>query len=296
MMQTIGKNYKRMIIVIVLCVLLFGLAFNPSVIAAPTPDSDDFSETALNTSFWTLENEANGSPEIVTAGDESYLQMVVPPGGGGYNFSDDKKNAPVAWHSIPNGDFEYEVKFLTPLYEEIDGNYKVAGILLRDTSVTPTKYLRFDFNAEDAHLNGYIGYMNGQPNHLVHIYGPSDLPGAAIQTEGEGLYLQVQKTGTDYNVRWQVGDSGVQVATFTFSQDTYDANFTISDIGIFAGSTGTAPPGATVRIDYFRDVADACFVDDGPFPPECGDGPVPPTQVPPPVDLPFDFWLPFVGK
>jgi len=293
MMQTIGKNYLRLIIVTVLFVLLFGLALNPSVIAAPTPASDDFSDPTLNTSFWTFENEANGSPQIVTSGSESYLQMVVPPGGVGYNFSDDKKNAPVAWHSIPNGDFEYEVKFLTPLYEETDGNYKVAGILLRDTSATPTKYLRFDFNAEDAHLNGYIGYMNGQPNYLVHIYGPSDLPGAAIQTEGQGLYLRVQKTGSDYNVTWQVGESGVQVASFSFSQNTYDANFTISHIGVFAGSTGIAPPGATVKVDYFRDMADTCFVDDGPLPQECG-GTGQPT--PPPIDLPFDLRLPFVGK
>jgi hypothetical protein len=156
---------------------------------------------------------------------------------------------------------------LAPIISEAAG-YKIMGILVRDaTNPSQPKWLRFDFNSASGKLNTYLGYINASGS-LKHIQNVSSLVGTSPATGVLTIRVKYDKDTGIWTVTHFVGTTGSITRTKTFQEGVdIDANFTVTHIGVFVGSTsgdsGGTPPGHTMQLDYFRNVADAGFVDDG---------------------------------
>jgi hypothetical protein len=242
----------------VVLVLAVGIPYSASAnpLALLALQSDYFNSCSYNTTMWSFTNKANiagASPTIQGAySGESYLQMVIPSGVQA-TFSNTDQNAPRILTSIADADFEVEVKFLGPISSPTYPNYKIQGILVRDnTNPAAPQWLRFDVNSNSpSALDLYMGYIDGA-GVLHHIVNVTDLPGG---NPGDGpVFIRVKyvKATGDWSVTYQVGTSGQYVTTRTFTETQIGTAFTVTDIGMFVGSTGANPPGHTVKVDYFQ--------------------------------------------
>lgn len=274
-MKTVGKLFLRIAAssMMVLITLAMVLPFSSSVYAAPILDagplSDDFNRCALNTSVWTFENPA-GLPNAKITGaytGDSTLTLTVPPGGD-YTFSNTNQNAPRVMQNITDGSFEVEVKFNSAVGQPPAGAWNMQGILVRDTTSTPgtTKWLRFELDTKSDSINYYVGYLDESASpKLTAITGPQII---SSQMTVAPVYLRVkydQAAGA-----WSIG-YGIGAAPTSYKYTFTEAapgniptpiTFNANAIGVFAASTGSSPIGITSQVDYFRNMADAAFVDD----------------------------------
>jgi hypothetical protein len=259
-MKRIGQLFYRPIATLAMIVLVLAVGIPYSASANPLAllalQSDYFNSCSYNSTMWSFTNKANiagASPTIQGAytGD-SYLQMVIPAGVEA-TFSNTNQNAPRILTSISDADFEVEVKFLGPIASPVNGSWQIEGILVRDnTNPAAPQWLRFDVNSNSAAaLNLYMGYIDatGTLNHIVNV---TDLPGG---NPGNGpVFIRVKyvkATGT-WTVTYTIGNTGQYVDTRTFTESSFTPSFTVTDIGMFLGSTGANPPGHTAKIDYFQ--------------------------------------------
>lgn len=263
-MKRIGQLFYRPIATLAMVVLVLAVGIPYSASASPLAllalQSDYFNSCSYNTTMWSFTNPNSipgASPTIQGAySGESYLQMVIPAGTQA-TFSDTDQNAPRILTSISDADFEVEVKFLGPIASPVNGSYQIEGILVRDnTNTAAPQWLRFDVNSNSTSaLDLYMGYMDGA-GVLHHIVNVTDLPGG---NPGNGpVFIRVKyvKATGDWTVTYQIGTSGQYIDTRTFTESQIGVNFTVTDIGMFVGSTkgpsGTNPPGHTAKIDYFQ--------------------------------------------
>lgn len=281
-MKTIGRLFIRTAtsVAMVLFSLTLTLPMSASVSAAPVLNapiqSDDFNRCTFNNSIWTFENPA--STQAVFVSDPftaNAAATLTVPAGQDLTFSNTNLSAPrIMQNNIDNADFEVEAKFLSPLGVPTANNWNMQGILVRDTISSPgtTKWLRFELDVKSDSINYYIGYINeADPpnNRLHHVKGVNII---SSQNNAAPLYIRVKyqaSTGT-WNFGYSLGDYSTWFykndATFTnAAPGTYTTpiTFTPNAIGVFAASTGPSPSGITSRIDYFRNVADTAFTDDG---------------------------------
>lgn len=271
-MKHIGQLFYRnlLMLVMVLLVVAIALPFNPTTVSAATALSDDFNACAYNTNFWKFEDPASvpGASPVITGmfsgPGKAALTMTVPPGTS-YTFSDDNMNAPRIWHAVPNADFTYKIRFVAP-FNDPDDSFKIMGVLIRDnTTPSAPRFFRFDYNTRAGGLNQYLGYFNAAKVR-TDIVPVTDLPGSN-PTSG-GLYMTVSyvKSTSTWTITYQIGESGANVKTSSFQGSTYDPTFNVTDIGLFVGSTlrhdivnPPPPPGATMVVDYFYNLADTAF-------------------------------------
>jgi hypothetical protein len=256
-MKRIGQHFYRPITILIMVVLVLAVGTPYSASATPLAllalQSDDFNCCSVNPmwSFINPNNIAGASATIQGASGSSYLQLVVPPNVEA-TFSDTNLFAPRVFTPVQDTDFEVEVKFLGPIASPNTGSWQIEGILVRDNS-TPAapKYLRFDVNSNSASsLNLYMGYVEaGALHHIVNVH---DLPGANPGSGPVAIRVKYVKATGTWTVTYTVNNSTTNVDTRQFTEAGAGITFTVTDIGMFVGSTGTNPPGHTAKIDYFR--------------------------------------------
>jgi hypothetical protein len=269
-MKPIGQFFYRiaMTTVTVLLALAVAVPFN-GVSAQTAPVSDDFNRCNLGSTTWSFENPENisgASPTISGqfSGD-SILKMTIPAGQT-ITFSGRGQNAPRIMQPIANQDFDVEVRFAAPIISNTDA-YKIMGVLVRDASnPSQPKYLRLDYNSRNSGLYTYLGYINAAGS-LTHIENVKGLTGNSPASGPLLLRVKyVRSTGT-WTVTYTVGNTGSITSTKVFQNSSFDSNFTVTHIGLFVGSTGGdqggSPPGHTMQVDYFKNMANTSFVDDG---------------------------------
>jgi regulation of enolase protein 1 (concanavalin A-like superfamily) len=199
--------------------------------------SDDFHSPSLNTTLWTFVNPLNDGSVSLNGTDAS----ITVPGGTSHDVWTTGNFAPRIMQSIPNVDFEVEVKFDS----RVTSAYQMQGILVEQDS---SNYLRFDVYYDGASPRLFsAGFVNNNPT--VN----TDTPIAA----GMPLWLKLKRTGNTWTGSWS-NDGTSYTAGVTFNQ-----TLSVTKAGLFAGNCCSSAPAFTAQIDHFFNTASPIVPEDG---------------------------------
>lgn len=270
-MNTIGKLFTRIATstTLVLLALVTALPLNASVLAAAAFVPDDFNRCSLDTGIWQFQNPGSisGISSKISGqytGDSTF--DITLPAGAVATFSNTNKFAPRIIQPASDTDFELEVKFNSPLGQMSGDNWNMQGILVRDSG--NNRWLRFDLDSNSTHINYFVGYID-ETGKLYELKGPATISTTLINEAP--LYLRV-KFEKALN-RWSVGYGISNKLAFAYRYNFVESdprtdiglpsgfNFNVTDVAVFAGTTGSSTPGFVSKVDYIKSVPDA-FTDD----------------------------------
>jgi hypothetical protein len=197
------------------------------------PVSDDFNDTALNTSLWQFVNPVgNGAQEVANG----HLLLSVPQGSnhdpwvGG-------DNAVRVMQPISNSAFDIIVKF-----DSIPkAKYTHEGIIVEQDSNT---FLRFEIYGNGSQVGLSAGNQVGGVQTVL-----ADMP---LSLSSSSVWLRVTRVGNNWSETWST--DGVTYRTGS----TFSVALTAARIGPFAGNYNDVPNSApffTSSVDYFHNVA-----------------------------------------
>jgi len=190
----------------------------------PMPNSslsDDFSVTTLDATQWLYLNPLGGGSMSLTG---SQLALSVPAGEHYFGSSNDTVRV---MQPIVDEDFVMEVKFDSLPTEK----YQVQGIIAEQNANT---LLRFEIYSDGNGLNLYAAsYSNGTSTSLYN----------APLTSGNPLYLRVERVGQQWTVSTSYDGVVWQTAV------SFVHGLVASEVGVYAGNTGSTPPAFTALID-----------------------------------------------
>ena len=207
--------------------------------------SDNFDESTLNPSLWTLENPV-GDGTVTMNGSAATLNV---PSGTTHDAWTGTDNAVRIMQPVGNSNFSVDARFQSAV--EI-GNQD-EGILAEQDS---SDFVRFDV------------YYNGTSGPQLFAAGISGSTGTVFVntpiTLGKGpLILRLARSGNVWTGSWSTdGINFTSTASFTF-----DLN--IARVGPYAGtsaSTAANSPSFTAIVDYFFATSDPITNQDGPLP------------------------------
>lgn len=272
-MKTIGTLFIRLAVILSLVLLALVAAF-PLTAAAQSGaafQSDDFNRCSLNNAVWTVDNPKNVTG-ISTSGaydpaNSGVLSIPIPQGQD-LTFSNTNKDAPRILQTASDQDFEMEVKFNSALGQPPSGQWNIQGILVRDTSqgAGKTKWLRFDLDTNNTSLNYFVGYFD-ETGKMFPLTGPQIIN---AQFTTSPLYLRVKftKATNEWSFGYRLGNADTVHYRYTFKESDAFTNlptgftFSVTDVGVFAGSTGNNTTGFVSQVDYFKNMADTAFKND----------------------------------
>lgn len=194
--------------------------------------SDDFSDSSLNTSIWTLiDPQKDSSLNFVSDGTSNSLSIKIPSG-----ISHDVwigNNAPRIMQSVNDTDFEVEIKFNSL----INKKYQMQGIIIQQDI---NNFIRFDFFSDDKHIYIFaVDFKDGSPSVKINKK-IADIPTRAIP-----LYLRVQRAGNKWDQLYSLD------GTNWYSSGSFDRVLIMNLIGPFVGNAGNNPEFNGI-IDYFK--------------------------------------------
>jgi Chitobiase/beta-hexosaminidase C-terminal domain/FG-GAP-like repeat len=207
--------------------------------------SDNFDETALNSSLWTVENPL-GDGTITMNGSAATLNV---PMGTTHDLTAAGDNALRIMQPISNSDFSVDVRFQSAV--EI-GNQD-EGILVEQDS---GDFLRFDvlFDGNDGPELFAAGISGGNFTNLFSTH---------ITLAQAPLFLRLARTGNLWTGSWSTdGITFTAAPSFTF-------NLNVAEIGPYAGTYALSPvdsPSFTAIVDYFFATSNPIANLDGPLP------------------------------
>jgi hypothetical protein len=234
--------FSRFTVSLSLVVLLSAASWGQSVV------SDDFNAYNLNTSVWTFTDPLGDANLSLTGTGTSNARLsIAVPGGLSHEPFIPGMSAPAVMQSIGNSDFEFEIKFESPMTLA----YQIQGALVREDT---NNVIRFDF------------YSDGVANHFLAATttdGFASAPSTQIDTSlgSNGLsplYLRINRTGDT----WSVYESTNGTTWNTLGIFTYAIS--VTKVGVYAGNSGGGfAPAHTAIIDYFFNTSSPIVPEDG---------------------------------
>jgi hypothetical protein len=206
--------------------------------------SDDFNQSALDTTRWTFINPlGDGSLTMANTGTDSASVVISIPGGTAHDVWTGVKNAPRIMQPANNVDFEVISKYIS----RVNQRYQMQGLIVEQSA---TDFLRFDFNSDGSVTKLFAAsFVSGTATTRINITAGSN--GVAPQ------WMRIRRVGSQWTLFYSFnGSTWTTAGTFSFA-------LTVAAIGPFAGNTGTTIPAHAARIDYF-------FNADSPIVPEDG--------------------------
>ena len=202
----------------------------PAGAATPGPGgivSDEFN-AGVDGSVWHLFDPAGDSTLTTSAG---HAVINVPPGRA-HDLWPGNTDAPRLLQNVPNGNFDVEVK----LDGVFGSRYQMEGLVVQQDAAN---LVRLEVHYDGSGTNLFAATeSNGSA--VVRQYMPVSV--------GTPLYLRLSRSGDSWTFRYSSnGTTWLDGATFTFP-------LTVTQLGVFAGSSGETPPGFVLPIDYVRDV------------------------------------------
>ncbi len=198
------------------------LMTNPNV---QTPISDDFSGCALDTKLWTFVNPL-GDATLTMTGSQAQIDI---PAGSGHDIWVGGSNAPRLMQYAENKDFEFDVKFESPLSLK----NQAQGVLIEADA---QNFLRYNFlhDGNTYRLQAFT-FLDGVPttridNQAITITSP--------------MYLRVKRLGNVWNLYYSANGTAWSFAA------GFQHEMVVSAYGPYIGNSSKNP--ATVGlIDTF---------------------------------------------
>jgi len=201
--------------------------------------SDDFSNSALNTSLWTFINP-RGDATLRMTGTQASISFPA-------------RRSHDAWYTgnyearimqpATDSDFEVEVKFeSSPI-----GNAAMNGIIVEQDS---QNYLRFEFYSNATNTMIFAAVITPSAGTVKNDVSINATPGYAP------LYMRIKRNGENWTQSYSLdGSSWTQSVTFSES-------LKVSAVGVSAGNAITSPA-YTSLIDYFFNTSSPIEPQDG---------------------------------
>jgi lysophospholipase L1-like esterase len=191
--------------------------------------SDNFNAAALNSSLWSFVDPLGDASVSLTG---SQVRIAIPAGAG-HDLWTGANHAPRLLQTVPDADLSVEAKFDAVMTSE----YQTAGIIAVQDAST---FIRFDFVRDAANTRFFSASFSG---------GTPTVRKDTIIATGAPLYLRVQRTGSTWTGSFSTNGTTWRAAV------VFSAPMTLTAIGPFAGTAGSAPPAFNALIDYFFNTA-----------------------------------------
>lgn len=208
--------------------------------------SDDFNAFRLN-NRWTFINPlGDASFSLVGQNTSNAWARIAVPGGTSHQPWTGGNTAPRIMQSTNNKDFEFEVKFESPVTQA----FQIQGLMVEQDA---NNYLRFDFNSGGSSTRAFAAIIKaGTPITRIN--------NLTIGTNGIApTYMRVKRAGHSWTMSYSTnGTSWTQVGS------TFLDTLVAGAVGIFIGNTGSPTiPAHTGTIDYFFKSSSPIIPEDG---------------------------------
>ena len=201
-------------------------------VTANAPVSDEFGESSLNATLWTVRAPAGGSASVV--GGELVISV---PAGSNHDATTPALDAVQVVQSIGNANFDVALKIDSTLISATQ--YSEQGLLVEGDA---KDYIRFEIGAGGTTtVLGVSAVSAGVSSSKIGI-----VPFASYAVP---TYLRLQRVGTTYTAYWSTnGTTWTQAGTFSDS-------LVVTGLAPFAGNYDSTPSkatGLTARFDWFH--------------------------------------------
>lgn len=209
---------------------------NPNV---ATPISDDFNGCGLNNQLWTFINPAGDATLTMNGGQAE----IAVPAGSAHDIWTSGRNAPRIMQFAENDDFEFDVKFDSPM----SAKNQAQGVLIEGDE---DNFLRYNFlhDGSSYRVQAFT-FVDGAQTEKANVPITITPP----------MYLRVKRVyvpgSTDV---WNLYYSG-NGTTWSFAAG-FSYSLAVSSYGVYAGNSGPNPA-FVGKVDYF-------FNTDSPIAPE----------------------------
>lgn len=192
-------------------------------ISVGEPVSDDFSSCVLDP-HWEFV-DPRGHSTLTMTGTKAQISV---PAGTTHDMYVGERNAPRIMQYISNEDFEFDVKFDSPMTSK----YQLQGVLVEGDAKNFLRY-NFQHNGSTYEIAAYTVLNNVTTERVSQ----------AISI-GTPMYLRTKRTGNEWTLSYSSnGQNWTQAAQFTFGLQATMA-------GVFAGNA-VQNPEMVSQIDYF---------------------------------------------
>ena len=193
--------------------------------------SDDFSDSTLNLSIWTIINPKNDTSfNMVGTGTRDALLSIPVPGTADHDLWTNANYAPRIMQNASNKDFEIEVKFQSRMNKSV----QMQGVIIQQDNL---KFIRFDFTSDGSNTYLFAAtFTNGAGTSKGFI--------GIGNTSLVDMYMRVKRSGDIWTTKYSLdGITWTPGYNFPFSMN-------VTSVGPFVGNKGPST-GYTGLIDYF---------------------------------------------
>ncbi len=207
--------------------------------------SDDFNACSVDGSVWTFVDPI-GDGSVSVNGTQLALSV---PAGIAHDVWSGGNMAPRLMQPVGDTDFEVEVKFESPVTEK----FEMQGLIVQQDL---DDFLRLDFYGDGGQTRVFAArVVGGSPTALANV----TVPAAATP-----LFMRVTRSGDTWTLSSSLdGSAWTTVTSFVHA-------LAVSEVGPFAGNSGSSPPEHTALIDYVFDT-NAPIMPEDPDTPSCAD-------------------------
>ncbi len=189
-------------------------------------ESDEFNAPTLDASRWTFVNPV-GDATLGTNGTHATISL---PAGVSHDLWTGSLGAPRLLQTVPNQDFEVEVK----LDSSMGSGNQLQGIVVQQDA---DDLLRLEIHHDGNATRLFAAVIAGGVASSAH-YSTVD--------SGSPAYLRVKRVGNQWTLRHsRDGTNWTSTASFAHAM-------TVTSVGPFVGNSGGSAPAFAGLVDYFR--------------------------------------------
>ncbi len=238
------RPWKGWQVLPVLCLTLLLLAYLPVNAQPVVLQSDTFTGDSALKDFWRVYNPRAyvQNPAVVRV-DGSNVIMQVPQGIEHNAGRIGENNAPRILQRTADTDFAIEVKFDSMTF----GLYQLQGIVAQQTNNT---YLSVGVLSDFNYVNLTITWVDGENITQILRQSYVETPRWIRLTRSGDMWQYSYSTD---GARW-------------FDATVFTLEFTVTEVGVYAGNAGLQPPRFTASVDYFMNMAQPVVDEDLPDP------------------------------
>lgn len=203
--------------------------------AASTLVPDDFNATSLH-ARWTITDPVG---DAVFSTPDTVVKISIPAGTA-HDLWTNGYGVPRIIQAANNTDFFVQVKWNSAIIDAPDA-YRFQGVIVQQDA---TNLIRFDLASDPSGLTMFSAtFRNGFALDSIRIKANVSVPGGAGAAP---LYMRVQREGNIWSA-WH----SINGWAWTLGAQFHHP-LTLAGVGLYCGTTGSAPPAFTSVVDYIH--------------------------------------------